>query len=74
MWTMLGVLGKYYEGWTPEVLERLTPRQARGWYNSIPKIEKMFTGEESGAKDKSHDMNDILDEADYLGIPTPPRE
>lgn len=53
-------------------MERLTPRQARGWYNRIPEVEKMFGAESE--EEESVDIDAVLDEAEILGIPTPPRE
>lgn len=71
------MLSRYY-GWTHQDTGRLTERQAAGYYNRIPEVEKMFACDakegKGGGKQQVRDMNEILDEADYLGIPTPPRE
>lgn len=69
---MRGVLAEI-KHWSPESIGALTPRQARRYYNDIPKIQRMLTGEVS-EQEESSDMDDILDEAEYLGIPTPPRD
>lgn len=68
------MLAKYYEGWNPDVIERLTPRQARGWYNRIPEVQKMFTGGESegGSGEQDWDLDKIFEEAEDLGL-KPPR-
>lgn len=69
---MRAVLARYY-GWSPEVIEKLTPRQARGWFNRIPIVNEMFGGGQGEAStgEQDWDLNDIFDEADDLGIPNP---
>jgi len=65
------VLSKYYS-WSHEDTGKLTPRQARGYYQRIIEVQKMFSGSES-EEDGDWDINAILDEAEALNIPTPPR-
>jgi hypothetical protein len=52
---------------------RLTPRQIRGYYNRIMKVEPMFTGEGGGggSEEQDWDLNEIFDEAEVLNIPPP---
>lgn len=77
------MLSHFYH-WSHEDTGRLTIRQANGYYERIKTVFQMVNpvAEDDGTEDdntadgdnKGLDMDAIFDEAEELGLPTPPRE